>query len=242
MQKLEKRLRLIKRWLPGAAVKVIDGCLEISHEDVMFYIPQGFTYEMQRTLYAIRDSGVQTDIETYLRSLPSSLEECREFQEKRKVAFHAETARIKAEREAEKDKRRAETEAISNFVADLTVRWEHTGLDEWDEPAPEDPDVMIHVVWPRFQYSLQSGGNTMSFTLSWELCEGEYWDEYEKKYIVYPHHDIRATDVQGNEPSWDWRENVDIDSLYWETYGEFAAGERKGEIVPTWLTHLLRLP
>ena len=46
---------------------------------------------------------------------------------------------------------------------------------------------------------------------------------------------LKTNDVQGYEPSWDWRRHLDVESLYDETEDEYLSGRKNGEIVPTWL-------
>ena len=48
--------------------------------------------------------------------------------------------------------------------------------------------------------------------------------------------ELRAVEVLGDEPTWSWREYLDVDSLYAETEDQFDSGKDHGEIVPPWIS------
>lgn len=231
MSSPQQKMEILKRWLPGGTIKFMrdHACfVQISYKDVTVYIPHGLAHELQQTLLAIRDSQMQIDIEDYLRlGLPSSLEECREFQKRRKSANRAEQAIMGALLQEEQRRIAKERDLISEFFSDLTIQWEFVGLEEWTEVAsgPDGSEEVRHTT-PKFRYSLQWGKNSMSFFLSFEPREDEFGDEFRW---------LEASDVQGTEPLCDWRELLDLDALYYETEEEYLSGEKTGEIVPTWL-------
>ncbi len=216
--------------MQGATIKIVRDrghFVQISYKDTTVYIPPGLAHELQRTLFAIRDLHVQVNIEDYLRlGLPSTLEQCREFQKRRKAANRAAHAAREARRRDEQRREAEERDLISEFFCDLTIQWEFVGFEEWTEPAwcPGGSEKVNNNT-PKFRYSLEWGEKSMSFVLSFEPGQ----DAGDKI------HWLRTNDVQGDEPSWDWREHLDIESLYYETEDEYLSGRKSGEIVPTWL-------
>jgi hypothetical protein len=208
---LEGKMEMLKQWLPGASIKSIQNrsCLQIDYEGVTVYVPYGFAHEIQQTLLSVRDCGVHADIKDYLRlSLPSTLQEYTEFQKKRKAANRVATALLQAKRREEKAR---EQDQIREFFSDLTIEWNLAGFQKWTETVwgPEG-ETEAERQAPIFQYFLQWGGNSFSFTLSYRRME--------------------PTNVDGDEPSWNWRWQFDFDSLYDEAEEQYETGKREGEI------------
>jgi hypothetical protein len=205
MKALQPKLEILKRWLPGASIQSIPNrsCFQIDYEGVTVYVPYGFANEIQKTLLSARDSGVHADTKDYLRlGLPSTLQEYTEFQKKRRAANRAETGRLQARRREDKAR---EQDQVREFFSDLTIEWCFAGIEKWTEGESE-----ANCNAPIFQYFLQWGENSFSFTLSYRRME--------------------PSNVDGDEPSWNWRWLFDFDSLYDETEEQYEAGKREGEI------------
>jgi hypothetical protein len=231
MSARQQRMEMLRKLLQGATIEIVRDrghFVQISYKDTTVYIPPGLAHELQRTLFAIRDLYVEVNIEDYLRlGLPSTLQQCREFQKRRKAANRAAHAAREAGR---RDKQRLEADdrdLISEFFSDLTIQWELVGFEEWTATARgPDESNKVQRTTPRFRYSLEWGEESMSFVLSFQPGQGESGGPIRR---------LETTDIQGDEPSWDWRKHLDIKSLYYETEDEYRSGLKRGEIVPTWL-------
>jgi hypothetical protein len=226
----QQKMEMLRKLLQGATIKIVRDpghFVQISYRDTTVHIPPGLAHELQRTLFAIRDLHMEVNIEDYLRlGLPSTLQQCREFQRRRKAANRAAHAAREAGR---RDKRRLETEErdlISEFFSDLTIQWEFVGFEEWTATARGPDESKVQRTTPRFRYSLEWGEESMSFVLSFQLGQGESGGAIRR---------LETIDIQGDEPSWDWRKHLDIKSLYYETEDEYLSGRKNGEIIPTWL-------
>lgn len=224
-------MEMLRKLLQGATIKIVRDrghFVQISYKDTTVYIPPGLAHELQRTLFAIRDLHVQVDIEDYLRlGLPSTLEQCREFQKKRKATNRAAHAAREAERRDKQRREAEERDLISEFFSDLTIQWELVGFEQGIDTAwGPGGGEKVQDTTPKFRYSLEWGEQSMSFVLSSEHGQNESADGIRW---------LETNDVQGDEPSWDWRRHLDIESLYYETEDEYLSGRKSGEIVPTWL-------
>ena len=139
MSARQEAMEMLRRLLQGATIKIVRDrghFVQISYKDTTVYIPPGLAHELQRTLFAIRDLHVQVNIEDYLRlGLPSTLEQCREFQKRRKAVNRAAHAAREARRRDEQRREAEERDLISEFFCDLTIQWEFVGFEEWTEPA-----------------------------------------------------------------------------------------------------------
>ena len=231
MSARQETMEMLRRLLQGATIKIVRDrghFVQISYKDTTVYIPPGLAHELQRTLFAIRDLHVQVKIEDYLRlGLPSTLEQCREFQKRRKAANRATHAAREAGRRDKQRREAEERDLISEFFSDLTIQWELVGFEEWAERASgPGGSEKVNKATPKFRYLLEWGENSMSFVLSFERSHDESGDKIRR---------LETNDVQGDEPSWDWRARLDIHSLYYETEDEYLSGRKSGEIVPTWL-------
>jgi len=231
MSARQQRMEMLRRLLQGATIKIVRDrghFVQISYKDTTVYIPPGLAHELQRTLFAIRDLHVQVNIEDYLRlGLPSTLEQCREFQKRRKAANRTAHAAREAGRRDKQRREAEERDLISEFFSDLTIQWEFVGFEEWTETEwGAGGGEKVNKATAKFRYALEWGEKSMSFVLSFEpgqdeAANGIRW--------------LETNDVQGDEPSWDWQGHLDIRSLYYETEDESLSGRKNGEIVPTWL-------
>jgi hypothetical protein len=231
MSARQQRMEMLRRLLQGATIEIVRDrghFVQICYKGTTVYMPPGLAHELQRTLFAIRDSQVPVNIEDYLRlGLPSTLEECREFQKRRKAGNRAAHAAREARRRDKQRREAEEQDLISEFFSDLTIQWEFVGFEEWTATAwgPDGSDKVQRTI-PKFRYSLEWGEESMSFVLSFQPGRDQSGSAIPR---------LETNDIQGDEPSWDWQRHLDIASLYHETEDEYRSGRKSGEIVPTWL-------
>jgi len=231
MSARQQKMGMLRKLLQGSTIKIVRDrghFVQISYKDTTVHIPPGLAHELQRTLFAIRDLHEQVNIEDYLRlGLPSTLEQCREFQKRRKAANRAAHAARETRRRDKQRREAEERDVISEFFSDLTIQWEFVGFEKWTERAwGSGGSEKVNNKTPKFRYSLEWGEESMSFVLSFQPGRDGSGGAIRR---------LETTDVQGDEPSWDWRKHLDIKSLYYETEDEYLSGHKRGEIVPTWL-------
>ena len=218
MSARQQRMEMLRKLLQGATIKIVRDrghFVQISYKDTTVYIPPGLAHELQRTLFAIRDLQIQVNIEDYLRlGLPSTLEQCREFQKRRKAANRAAHTAREAGRRDKQRREAEERDLISEFFSDLTIQWEFVGFEEWTATARgPDGSNKVQRTTPKFRYSLEWGEKSMSFVLSFQPGRDGSGGAIRR---------LETTDIQGDEPSWDWQRHLDIKSLYYETGGRVS--------------------
>lgn len=226
---------MLRRWLPGASVELTEepDCLaQVSYADVTVFVPLGWAHDIKQTRLWMRDSGIRSNIKDDLRlGLPSTLAECKEFRQKRRRAIRLEEAKWRSLKQQEDQARLAAVgESISDFLADLTIKWAFDGNDEWTEEGWEGETSRN---MPRFRYDLQWGENIISFLISYVPEEDQIY--VNGRYEDFVSRNLKVTEVRGSEPSCDWQDILDYDTLYEKTTEEMAKGNLSGEIFPTWV-------